>query len=210
MVMRELEGANLFGFLRWSLALVLVAVGTGGFLGWGSDEERKANEAPVEILLEEEYLERLMVELEAAKSKIWVVMYVASYNSKHEFGVQQKIVKLLGKKYRQGLDVRILLDASYEWNRKKGGHSNRPSTKNEDMMTALKKEGVPARYDGFDQILHGKWVLIDEDRSILGSHNWTYSALKKNVEASVFLRSREHQRELAEAFTHLWKGVTAP
>jgi len=201
---------NPFGFLRLALALVLIGVGAGGFLGWSSDEKTQKSGEPVEILLEEEYLERLLLEMESAKSKIWVVMYVASYNPKHEYGVQQKIVRILSKKYRQGVDVRVLLDASYEWSSRKGRPSDRPSTKNEDMMKALKKEGVPVRYDGFEQILHGKWVLIDDDRSILGSHNWTYSALVKNVEASVFLRSKEHQEELNQAFSKLWDRFEKP
>jgi len=196
---------NTLGRVRWGLALVLVILGAGGFLGWGLERKSVDQEPAVEILLDGEYLDRLMKELEGAKSRIWVAMYVASYNAKHDFGVQQKIVKLLSKKYQQGLDVRVLLDASYEWDSSKEGMSNRPSDKNEEMVKALKKEGVPVRYDDYERILHGKWVLIDEDRSILGSHNWTYSALVKNAEASVFLRSKDHQRELAEAFSSMWK-----
>jgi phosphatidylserine/phosphatidylglycerophosphate/cardiolipin synthase-like enzyme len=201
---------NALNLLKWPLAVALVFVGAGGFLGWSSDEKDRADEPPVEILLAEEYLDRLLKEMGTAKSKIWVVMYVASYNAKYEFGVQQKIVSMLSKKYKQGVDVRVLLDASYEWDSRKRGYSKRPSDKNEDMMKALKKEGIPVRYDGFDRILHGKWVLIDDDRSILGSHNWTYSALVKNLEASVYLRSKEHQRELAEAFESIWEPKSKP
>lgn len=199
----RLQHHPLFLF-RLAIALPLILVGAGGFLGWTSEDQNSENEPAVELLIEEEYLKRLLREIKSAKSKIWVVMYVASYNPKHSYGVQQEIVKALSKKYQQGLDVRVLLDASYEWDQRKGRPSDKLSTKNDDMMKALKKEGIPVKFDGLKRILHGKWVLLDEDRSILGSHNWTYSALKKNIEASVFLRSAEHHKELADVFSSIW------
>ncbi|MEK7290856.1 MAG: phospholipase D-like domain-containing protein, partial [Planctomycetota bacterium] len=43
---------------------------------------------------------------------------------------------------------------------------------------------------------HNKILVIDNYITIVGSTNWTYSALKKNHEASVLIKSRS----VAESF----------
>ena len=48
-------------------------------------------------------------------------------------------------------------------------------------------------------------LIIDGEVGIVGSTNWTYSALEKNHEVSVLIRSPEVARNLYHYFQRVWK-----
>jgi hypothetical protein len=56
----------------------------------------------------------------------------------------------------------------------------------------LEKGGVDVRYATPARIMHQKLIVIDGDTVITGSHNFTDSALKRNLEHSVLLRSKKY------------------
>ena len=51
-------------------------------------------------------------------------------------------------------------------------------------------------YDPVTVTTHTKLLIIDGEISVVGSTNWTYSALEKNHEVSVLIRSPEVAREI--------------
>jgi len=50
---------------------------------------------------------------------------------------------------------------------------------------------------------HTKVLIIDDQFALLGSINWTYSALSENNEVSVLIRSKEIAKELTGYFNNV-------
>ena len=83
----------------------------------------------------------------------------------------------------------------------------RGDTKNEAAFLFLKKNGVEVSYDSNERVLHSKLIVIDSSVTILGSTNWTYSALRKNHESSVIISSPEIARVFAKSLEGVAKEL---
>lgn len=185
------------------MGLVMAIIGAWGTFGFS--EKNTKNLDPAQVLIGPEFVGVLLDHMRKAEDRIWVAVYVGSYKKDRSYAIENKLAHMLAKKFSQGLDVRVVLDDSYNWDVKNHRPSTTRSKKNDDLFKALKERGVPVRFDSLDRIMHGKFILIDDNLSFLGSHNWTYSALKKNVEASVLLTQAEDQIPLREVFEEVWE-----
>jgi phosphatidylserine/phosphatidylglycerophosphate/cardiolipin synthase-like enzyme len=132
-------------------------------------------------------------------------MYVTSYQSDRGYAIENKMLKALVEAHRSGIDVRVVVDEGYQWDTKTHRMSSRRSKKNDNAVAYLHQNGVEVRRDDPDRIMHGKFMVVDEDIAVIGSHNWTYSALKKNVEVSVLLKGQDDVEELSRHYQALWK-----
>ena len=101
------------------------------------------------------------------------------------------LLALLCAKASKGLDVKVLVDdvttKDYPW-----------------TIAYLKSCGVKVKVWKSRANLHAKVVIVDEEHLLLGSHNWTESALRYNVEVSVYTRSPGAVREALNLFNKLW------
>lgn len=183
--------------VRWSrvartaLAIAAAAVALIA-LGW-LDLSRRP---PAQIVLSAgsawDYVRTVERRVAQAQRRVWVMVYVMRLGDAPD---PDHPVEILGASlaaaHERGLDVRVCLDRSKNW---------------EDPELIDPKHVLPARWlrdrgvrvveDDLERISHAKVVLIDDDIVILGSHNWTFSALTLNREASVLLRDRDLLREL--------------
>jgi phosphatidylserine/phosphatidylglycerophosphate/cardiolipin synthase-like enzyme len=109
----------------------------------------------------------------------------------------RELLMLLISKRALGLDVRVIVEPSRQ---------NRDiRLANEVAMAFLLRHGVHVRtYVGAKRSLHSKYVIVDEDLVVLGSHNWTHSAFTENREDSIALVSSAHNCELADEFLKAW------
>ena len=135
-------------------------------------------------------------------------MYVCRYKPDLNHSIENKVLKALIKAHRQGVDVRVIVDEGFEWDPKLAKVSKRRSRKNDAASGHLHRHGVAVRRDDPQRIMHGKFILVDDDIAIIGSHNWTYSALKRNIEASVLLRGQDDVAELSGRYQQLWQEST--
>ena len=140
-------------------------------------------------LVDDEYYPQVHQALTNAKKSVFCVMYTADINPKYKQGWEYNLVYDLINAHRRGLEVTAIFDQNTMfWEEgKKGKEIERRSSFAYEL---LKKNGVPVYYDSSDQVTHSKILVIDNYITILGSTNWTYSALKKNHEASVMIRSQ--------------------
>ena len=146
-------------------------------------------------LVDEDYYPQVHQSLNAAKKSIFCVMYTADIDPKYDKGWEYNLVYDLINAHRRGVEVTVVFDQNKMfWEEgKKGRETERKSHKAYEL---LKKNGVPVYYDSDDRVTHSKILVIDDYITILGSTNWTYSALKKNHEASVLIKSHS----VAETF----------
>ena len=146
-------------------------------------------------LVDEEYYQAVHKVLANAKKSIMCVMFMAKLDPKHTDGNEYQLVLDLINAHRRGVRVLVIFDRNVKfW--EKGIENDKIESKSEYAYELLLSSGVPVYYDNEKKVTHNKLLVIDKYITIIGSTNWTYSALKKNHEASVMIKSRS----VAQAF----------
>jgi phosphatidylserine/phosphatidylglycerophosphate/cardiolipin synthase-like enzyme len=169
-------------------------------------EKPKAIKEGANIIAGNEYAKKILGLINNAEKRVYVSMYVMRYSPTRSYAIENEYIKALINRHKKGVDIKVVLDASKEWSKKTRRLSGPPSDKNDDAFKVLKKNGVPVLYDSMDQIMHAKTIIIDDDLFVIGSTNWTYSALKKNVEFSVLIKSKAKTQKMADYFDKLWSA----
>ena len=90
--------------------------------------------------------------------------------------------------HKRGIDVKVGLDAEVRKRRSTGEWT--VNDDNEDFAMRLLAGNVPVNYDSLTTQTHAKMVIID-DKTIVGSTNWTYNAIHEGNETSVMITSEE-------------------
>jgi len=184
-----------------SLILVLVVLpGTRIFLSY-ADEPYQAS---VQDISSDKYFPVVKEALKNAKSSIYLVMYFVNFDPKSKKSPINELVAELVNAHKRGVKVKVILDQNIsftEWE-SRGGKWEREA-KNDPLFVYLKKEGIEAYYDNLFVVTHSKSIVIDEEVVILGSANWTESALKRNWEASCLIRSKELAKRFLEDFSEI-------
>ena len=69
----------------------------------------------------------------------------------------------------------------------------------------LRRSGIQVKRLQSSKSLHIKLMIIDDDITIIGSHNYTKNAFNINYEASVILRDEETARHFKEYFNPFFR-----
>lgn len=81
--------------------------------------------------------------------------------------------------HKRGAKVRVVLDAN----------ENFDNSRNAETARLLQANGVPVFQDDLKTQTHAKLLVLDDDKVVLGSTNWTSSAVESGNEASVIVTS---------------------
>ncbi len=155
--------------------------------------QRPISEFTLTLLPNEEYFHRVYELVNRANSSIHIVMYVVKYDPKEAEDPANVLLAALKAARDRGLDVKVVVDDVTK--------SDYPET-----IAYLKANGIPVRLDPKSGITtHAKLVIIDGKIVIMGSHNWTESALSRNNEYSVLIYSRDVASEVEKYFQNLWE-----
>src|SRR3989338_3833522 len=130
-------------------------------------------------LVDGDYYPQVHQALITASKSISCVMYMADINPKYNKGWEYNLVNDLIGAHRRGVAVTVIFDQNVMfWEKSRKGREI--ERKSREAYELLKKNGVPVYYDSKDRITHNKILVIDNYITIVGSTNWTYSALRKN------------------------------
>ena len=151
----------------------------------------------VQVITDREYFTVVQTCFKEARSSIAVMMFEAAYYDKHANSPTNVLIRELLAARTRGLTVKVILEKRRERDRT---HEN-----NQKTGRLLSRGGVEVVYDSELVTTHTKLLIIDGEISIVGSTNWTYSALEKNHEVSVLIRSPEVARRLQGYFQTIWK-----
>jgi len=154
-------------------------------------------------LVDDEYYPQAHNALVAAKKSIFCVMFLADINPRYVRGWEYNLVNDLIDAHLRGVFVTVILDQNVTFG-EEGSKGKEVERKSSEAYELLRKKGVPVYYDDKERITHDKILVIDNYITIVGSTNWTYSALKKNHEASVLIKSQS----VAEAFLQKLKTIS--
>lgn len=130
----------------------------------------------VVFLTNEDYLPVLRESIREAKRTIYVEIYLIRTGPSDDHPATV-LVSDLSAARKRGVQVSVLLDSHFKKD-------------NENAASKLKAGGVwDVRFDDEAVTNHSKLVIIDDEVAILGSQNWTLSALRSSNESAVYVRS---------------------
>ncbi|MFZ3157461.1 MAG: phospholipase D-like domain-containing protein [Smithella sp.] len=135
------------------------------------------------ILTNEDYLPALLRTIDEAQNEIFISIF--SFKAgEHKNSCPDRILDHLAKALKRGVKVYVFLETT---DRK----SDELNIQNKQTGKLLEEKGVNVYFDSPRQTTHTKLVVIDQRLVLLGSHNFTQSALKYNNEISILLDSPE-------------------
>ncbi len=135
---------------------------------------------------------------ENAEKTINVIMYDMKYYDYDPETEESKLLSKLAQASLRGVEVKIILEQS-DWN----------SDVNEDNYASgayLMESGVLVRYDPMTITTHCKMMIIDSVYTLVGSTNWSKSAINYNNEANVLMTGNLIAEEFIDYFNVLWSS----
>lgn len=150
-----------------------------------------------EVLIDRRYLQRVPALIETAERCVRVAMFQMMVKGKAARGTSRNLGIKLAAKALEGKDVRVLINVC------PGG--SRVAAINRDAAAWLAERKVRVRCLGASRVCHAKLVIVDSTLAVIGSHNWSVSALSRNFEVSVVIREPAEVQRLAAYFDELWQ-----
>jgi len=136
-----------------------------------------------------DFLPAALAAIDAATERVKVAQYLL-----YDDASVDALVQAIGFAAGRGLSVQVLADET-------GGDT-------QQVLDELALYGVQTQLDSPDSTLHNKLIIAD-DVVLVGSHNFTWSALELNHEASVLVADAEVADWYASWFDTLWAEVEA-
>lgn len=151
--------------------------------------------ADVYKLTGEDYYAEVKKLLSEAKNSIYISLFISKYHSDRPKSLPNQLLYKLIEAKNRGVEVKVILDQS----------SVKPyvSQYNDAAYSYLKDAGVEVNYDIPSVKLHDKLIIIDGSIVIIGSHNWSTSALRSNSETSVVINSPQLASEFIAWFNSI-------
>lgn len=115
-------------------------------------------------------------------------IYIALFTFTHPALVDEVI-----DAFKRGLDVSIVVDM----------HSGLGASRK--AVERLKKAGVPIRLSQGTQLLHHKFIYIDENMLLTGSANWTKAAFYRNSDCIIALHHLNKRQK--KFMNRLWQNI---
>lgn len=149
-----------------------------------------------------DYLATALTEIGRAKKSIVVGMYI--FALRHE-GATGRLADALAAARQRGVTVEVLLDQNTAYDA-----GDPVEGKNRAAHDYLKSRGVDVAYDDPATYTHTKALVVDEETVLIGSTNWSESALTRNAEGNVLVRSKDVARDALNALRAATRAAPAP
>jgi phosphatidylserine/phosphatidylglycerophosphate/cardiolipin synthase-like enzyme len=167
----------------WRPSALLLFIGTVLVLVLGGQAAKR--EHPARLLRNDgpnsaHYLSTVGLALEQAQTRIVVLMYVLRFSDDPSCPVRY-LCRQLAAAAERGVTVQVILDHS-------DPQARWPGPDNSEPAAWLRQRGVSVHFDEIDVRSHTKMLVIDQ-QLVVGSHNWTRSALTGNRESSILSRN---------------------
>ncbi len=157
----------------------------------------KASPTDTEFIPSNKYFEVALNEISQAKTSIKLYMYLVSLSDDEPNSQVFRLLDSLVQAKQRGVVVQVILDQTLNFGEEQN-ESNLLQTKNQKAFEFLKKNNISVFYDESENFTHAKTIVIDEETVIMGSSNWSKTALTKNHEVNALVRSKEFARNVLQ------------
>lgn len=159
---------------------------------------RRFRWSSLDALHDSGYTVALLDALATAQSRIWVNLFYIGIAPRVDRDFHsRRLLELVHEKAEDGLNVKVLL-----------GTQNLTSDLEvqNGLVAHLWGPKVPVRLYRSDrrQYSHSKYVLVDDDLAVLGSHNWSHRSLAVGRDDALGVASAELARYLSNDFHRKW------
>lgn len=123
--------------------------------------------------------------IKGAKKYIYIPTFILT---------EKRVTEELIRAKKRGVDVKIIIDAL--------NASIKHSKHN-----ILRAEGVPVKTENYAGKMHSKSIIIDDQYTIIGSMNFSYSGENKNDENLVVINDTQIAKFYKEFFLYQWSQI---
>ncbi|MFH1309760.1 MAG: phospholipase D-like domain-containing protein [Candidatus Omnitrophota bacterium] len=165
-----------------------------------------AYQADVQNLSGDKYFETTVNAINGAEESIFVVMYYVNWNPFEKKSKSNAIIQALVDAHRRGVAVKVILDQTMDLTSEQDEELSDWElfkAKNIYVYELFQREGIDVSFDQPSVNTHSKVLIIDKKLVILGSSNWTETALNKNVESNLLVESRKLAESLEADFRNV-------
>ncbi len=127
----------------------------------------------------------IIQQLRSAKSTIRICVFTISDNE-----IFEEIIRA----HKRNISVKLLTDNDKSFDRGSD-------------IEAIHKAGVPVKIDRTDSHMHHKFCIIDKERVLTGSYNWTRSAAERNQENIIISSDAKMAKDFVREFDRLWEQL---
>lgn len=148
------------------------------------------------VLFGTEYFYEMPRLFEAATHRIDVAMFHIAFPD--EDHPTRQLLDALAAAHERGVTVRVLMDQDRPTDVYNSTVINTPAKE------YLEARGVACRFDAEDVLLHSKYVLLDSDIAVVGSHNWSAGSYFQVDDLSLLIWSEELTATMRVRFDGQW------
>jgi PLD-like domain/Helix-hairpin-helix motif len=159
--------------------------------------DRPRRPATVGVVRNSGYLALAVGLIERAQTQVLVQMFFLTSPGTTSPG--DKLIDAMTAAVARGVDVRLILDTDLE------DDYHGASRVNAESLARLDASGLSYRLDELGTTSHSKVMLVDGDQMLIGSHNWTTSAMYLLDETSLYVESVPLAAEQRARFEQLWR-----
>ncbi len=146
------------------------------------------------------YYYHVRTAIAGAETQVDVAMFhIAMPGSNHP---TRRLLDALAAAHDRGVRVRVLVD------RDRAQDPYKSTVINAAAVNFLLDAGVKVHVDAARKLLHSKFLVIDADRTIIGSHNWSAGSYFGFDDLSVDVASPAFARTTRRRFEDLWRRGT--
>jgi len=140
-------------------------------------------------IIGKEFPNKVIPLIDSAKHSIDIIVFDWRWYPQNPGSPVQLFNQALVRAVRRGVKVRAIAN-------------------NNEIISTLKNVGVEAKKLLTPRLVHVKLMVIDGQKVILGSHNYTESAFQMNYELSVLLDEVEPDNQFLEFFNNLYGTIS--
>ncbi len=156
------------------------------------------------ILVNSEYVSFVKQQIDQATTSIYLMVFLGTTAAGNELqpGPLELVIALEEAALR-GVDVRVILDQD------DGGEPYKSLFINDNLVDRFRAGEVEVKFDRKDTLLHSKVLVLDGQKSVVGSHNWTFNSFNNTYELSVYFEQEEVATSYQDRFLELWDSLPA-
>ncbi len=138
-----------------------------------------------------DYFSTAMAEIDNARRSVTVCLYLFSLRTNQSQSAVFQLADALARAHGRGVSVEVLLDAEEMYDALEG--------KNSAAYDFFRSRGISVFFDDTATLTHTKALVIDGETVLMGSSNWSDSAMNNNEEANLLVRSKDVARDTLRA-----------
>ena len=141
--------------------------------------------------------------IDNSEKSICMVMYIVAFDERNTKSPVYKLCESLVSAGKRGVRIKVILDQNIDFKQHRKDGAWQVKGKNENAFNFFKQNNIDVSYDEKTTYTHNKAIVIDDEIVIMGSTNWSDSALRRNNETSALIKSRDLAKSLLKNFFNI-------